>query len=282
MYPNCTGGGYMLVARGVDRDQQLYWQTSMDGTTWTYRELLNGSGSTGPALYCWGQYMNMVYRGFSLPPPWHGPSYLLYGQQWQSDQKTWTDPQEFATGGQVSSESPGIASDPQGNRLVVLKGAGNDTTLQYEVENLVAGPTTPLTVVPGETSGQPAVVAIGYRRFLVAIKGTNDTDNIYWTEFNLNNTPPYGLWYRISEVGTTHGPALARDQDGTVYMAWKGAGNDYGLYFSKFTGQGWQAPRSGGVAVQDTIDCVCGTSSGPALAGVSPFAELRVLKKPQN
>src|SRR5262249_47921085 len=30
--------GYILVARGIDRDSQLYWQQSMDGKNWTYRQ----------------------------------------------------------------------------------------------------------------------------------------------------------------------------------------------------------------------------------------------------
>jgi hypothetical protein len=272
--------GYMLVARGIDRDTQLYWQQSMDGESWTFRQAVNGpaDAASGPTLFFWGQQLTMAYKS--------NHENILQSQSFDGNQ-TWSAPANFPNASQLStsSESPGVAEDGFGDVLVVAKGATNDKSINYWFGSTANGFPAAPDQAPGETSSQPAVISIGQARFLVAVKGANDdADTIYWNIFQMGQVPPYGPWTTVGEVGTTHGPALARDNDDTVYMAWKGVVGDFRLFFSKFTGQGWQAPRSGGVAVQDTLDCTCGSQSGPALAGDSsnPFAGGSPIKPKQK
>ena len=60
-------------------------------------------------------------------------------------------------------------------------------------------------------------------------------------------------------MGTSHSPALA-EFNGRLFMAWKGARDDLGIYWSvSSNGTDWQPQqRVGGV----------GTSHGPALAAL--------------
>jgi hypothetical protein len=264
------GGTYMLVARGIDNDSILYWQTSGDGINWTFRRAMpTGAGTgAGPHLFYSGNDLSVMFRGeHQNIPIFPVDDIEIYSETWDGN-GNWTNLSQFAGGGHVTSETPGAARDDQGRMFAVWK-APDRASNPNEI-NAAWGTRQGFDrsfVVDGLTSGAPAVLAIGTDTFLVAIKGdTNPSDTIYWRIFQYGRTPD--PWKQIGGTGTTHGPALAQDRSG-IYLVWKGVDGDHGLYFSRFTGSGWLSPRSNGV--QDTVDCNCGTSARPSLAGDSPL-----------
>jgi hypothetical protein len=260
------GGSYMLVARGTDSDNNLYWQTSTDGYNWAYRQWVIGAKSAaGPGLFFLGSTLIASFCG--VQDDWR-----IYAQSWNGSQGEWNNNSRVLdTSG--STEGPNAARDNAGRALLVYRGPTgrtfDDQRIFYVWGDSNVGFGQEGGVASGLTSAPPAVIAISNGTFLVAVKGADPTsDNIWWTLFHYGANPPYEDWRRIDGVGTTHGPALAQDNTG-IYMVWKGSYGDHALYFSRFTGTGWVAPRSG--TVQDVVDCTCGTSNGPGLAGNAPL-----------
>ncbi|RYI04236.1 MAG: matrixin family metalloprotease, partial [Acetobacteraceae bacterium] len=93
-------------------------------------------------------------------------------------------------------------------------------------------------------------------------KGVGDDSGIYFSEFR-------GAWspqQRVGGVGCSYSPSLgivgipgAPNATGLI-MAWKGVGDDQGIYWTRNLGNGWEGQRNvGGV----------GTSAAPALANAS-------------
>ncbi|RJX39862.1 hypothetical protein D3P09_10740 [Paenibacillus pinisoli] len=77
-------------------------------------------------------------------------------------------------------------------------------------------------------------------------KGLSGDSGIYESELQSGN---WSSQRRISGIGSSHSPALAEiavpgDVPRTgLFMAWKGVGNDQGLYWSRDNGGGWEAQR---------------------------------------
>ena len=117
--------------------------------------------------------------------------------------------------------------------------------------------------IPGvATSAAPTLAVVGTTVYL-AWKGEGTDSGIYWRNpltYDPNTNGQYS-WHpqtMISNVGTSDSPAIA-SFNGNLYMSWKGEGNDFGLYFSKFDGATWtpQTKLQGG------------TSNAPSLVGTS-------------
>jgi len=94
-------------------------------------------------------------------------------------------------------------------------------------------------------------------------KGVGGDSGIYYSEFNGAWTPQR----RVSGVGCSYSPALTEiGITGSVtpatglFMAWKGVGDDQGLYWTRNLGVGWEAQRG--------VPNV-GSNTGPGLANVN-------------
>ena len=121
------------------------------------------------------------------------------------------------------------------------------------------------------TSARPAMavktkVSLGFTipTLHMAWKGSSDDQHIYEATFENNAWTPQQL---IAGRISSHAPALGTFDlaDGTtstgLLMAWKGGGDDQGLYFASNSGTGWTA--------QANVPNV-GSSEGPALAMFGP------------
>ncbi len=123
--------------------------------------------------------------------------------------------------------------------------------------------------IPVGTSDRPSLTVYNGQLYM-AWKGAGDDEGIWWTSFqsfegNVPGAPPGGLGQaQVPGVGTTNGPALAA-YNGLLYLAWKGAGDDTGIWFrAAVKGDPfllWQTPQQNVPGV--------GTSLGPALTAYS-------------
>lgn len=94
-------------------------------------------------------------------------------------------------------------------------------------------------------------------------KGVGNDSGIYYSECRGDWTPQT----RVNNAGCSYSPALAEiGISGSAFpatgllMAWKGVGNDSGIYWTRNLGSGWEGQRRvGGV----------GTSAAPGLANVN-------------
>jgi len=155
--------------------------------------------------------------------------------------------------------------DPQKTDTAVVRQPGTMTTGRL-IGRLTC---QPQTQIDGKGStDSPALAVAGSstfttseRRLYMTWKGAEDDTALYWSHLT---TSGWSSQVRIEDVSSTHGPALVayrRDATTTaLFMAWKGSGDDSGLYWSRnplCNEDGW--------APQESIAGV-GSSSRPALA----------------
>ena len=105
----------------------------------------------------------------------------------------------------------------------------------------------------GLSDGDKAAIAYLYFPFIMAWKGINNDQGIWFSSFNGTS---WVLQQNVQGVGTSVGPSLAV-YNGRLYMAWKGISNNQGIWFSSFNGTS--------SVLQQNVQGV-GTSVGPSLA----------------
>lgn len=118
------------------------------------------------------------------------------------------------------------------------------------------------------TSDRPKLGLISYYNFTshseipqMVWKGVGDDSGIYYSELSGTWTPQQ----QVGGVGCSHSPSLTEiglpGGGGTgLLMAWKGIGDDSGIYWTRNLGSGWESQRS----VTDV-----GCSASPGLATVN-------------
>lgn len=126
-------------------------------------------------------------------------------------------------------------------------------------------PQTPITWAG--TSDRPCLACTGGHNFtarwelpFMVWKGVDGDSGIYWSRFNGD----WSFQQRVSNVGCSYSPALVEIPDSAMgglgtglLMAWKGAGDDQGIYWLQWGIHGWGNSQS-------HVDHV-GTSHAPAL-----------------
>jgi hypothetical protein len=182
---------------------------------------------------------------------------LLYG---------WT-PQTVASG--RSSNRPALAvagpptfvGEPAADRLVMAyRGTGDDRRLRWSLfdgtrwslDQICTGPDG----VPFGSSDGPALTTayINEEKVLhMAWMGPKDDYNIYRSIKTLND-PHWSPQIHIQGRGTSAGPALATFDD-TIWLAWRGIGNDYQIRVATYRNN----------YADDVVVPGIGTSTSPAL-----------------
>jgi len=177
------------------------------------------------------------------------------GIWWSSfDGQAWAEQQNVS--GVASSVGPALAI-LNGALFMAWKGESGDESLWWS--RLEGDTWAPQQQIPGVGSSIGPALAAYDNRLYMAWKGADGDEGIWWT------TSPDGLQWaqqqKVPGVGTSGRPALGVGGTGPgveeLYMAWKGAGSDEGIYYSHLLGDKWLS--------QTKIDGV-GTSVGPTLA----------------
>jgi hypothetical protein len=178
------------------------------------------------------------------------------GIWWSSyEGKGWSEQQIVP--GVATSVGPALAI-LNGRLYMAWKGATGDESLW--LSRLDGETWEPQQQIPNVGSSVGPALAAYQNQLYMAWKGADGDEGIYWT------TSPDGQQWapqqKIPGVGTSTRPALgvaaaAGPGGETLYIAWKGAGNDEGIYYSWWQGDRWRS--------QTKIDGK-GTSVGPALA----------------
>jgi hypothetical protein len=155
-----------------------------------------------------------------------------------------------------------------GKLFAAWKGNGNDGGIYWSTFDPAVQGWTPQRVIAGVgTSHGPSLSEINGALY-AAWKGYGNDSGIYWCNFAPQGDFGRGEWLfqrHIDGVGTSHGPSLA-SFNGILFAAWKGGGDDGGIYWSTLSIDQEGIPRSW--APQQRIAGV-GTSHGPSLAQVS-------------
>ncbi len=187
---------------------------------------------------------------------------------------------QHLVGGVGTSDSPALAA--VGPYLYMAwKGVDGDpgiwwsrfepTTGTWGIQcpNNAAGFQPQCIVGPVGTSDSPALVAVGGRALWMAWKGVNDEQGIYYSAFRPDfagtNWEPQS---KVGGVGTSDGPALGVIHGFLLWMAWKGANGDQGIWWSTYDGVNtWGTQCNGAFQLQCNAGGV-GTSDSPALAAI--------------
>jgi hypothetical protein len=180
------------------------------------------------------------------------------------DGKGWSTPQ-----GGVQQNIPGVGTSGrpslavyQDRLYIAWKGAGNDQGIYWSsFDGRTWAPQRNIGGVGTGSSVGPSL-AVHQNRLYIAWKGASNDTGIYWSMLNLDgtawSTPQGGVQQNIPGVGSSVGPSLM-DFQGRLYAAWKGAGDNTGIWWSMLNldGKGW--------STQQNIPGV-GSSVGPSLA----------------
>ena len=102
-------------------------------------------------------------------------------------------------------------------------------------------------------AGLPPALALSGGKLVMAWKGIERDDRVFYSSFNGANWAPQ---QQVPAIATSGGVALAVF-NGKLYMAWKGGQADQGIWWSVFNGSSW-APQQ--------LVAGLGTSTGPRLA----------------
>ncbi|MFD7770924.1 matrixin family metalloprotease [Streptomyces sp. NPDC059787] len=251
-----------MVWKGSRDDHSFYESTLVNGD-WSPQSPIPGpfSSTHSPALtsYAVGDGVSgliMTWRGSE------GDDSLYWAK---NDGTEWTTPQPIPDVG--SSHRPATASFGASIHMA-WKGVEDDGGIYWS--RLTEAGWEPQRNVSGVgTSDSPALVAFRGKLFMFW-KGSRDDTNIWFSSLDEDSTEWQAqqvVSYVSSEapggtsvstpvhVGTSRGPSATVDGN-RIMLAWKGAKDDGGIYFSMFDGNGF----TGQINVFGV-----GTSQGPAV-----------------
>jgi len=108
-------------------------------------------------------------------------------------------------------------------------------TISWGTSNNVTDIGQHVSVISNSTTN--GEVDIFYRGIMMAWKGMNNDQTIWYSEYGANN---WTNQRQVPGIATSVGPSLSLF-NGKVYMAWKGMNNDQGIWYSYYDGASWAA-----------------------------------------
>jgi hypothetical protein len=260
--------GLFMAWKGARDDSGIYWSHTDDGASWAPQQRVQDAGTNrGPSLAVFNGRLFMAWKGV-------GDDSGIY---WSHTDRGLA-PQDWAAQHRVpdvgTSEAPSLAVF--NDRLfMVWKGVGDDSGI-YWSSTLDGASWAPQQRVPGVgTSDGPSLAAFfGFYtagQLVMAWKGVDDDQGIY-RSFTFDGD----FWapqHRFIDVGTSKGPRLSSlgtfgpFRQGRLWMAWKGARDDSGIYWSHTD----EAAFADWIPQQGPVP-QAGTSEGAALAFFAPVA----------
>ena len=226
--------------------------------------------STRPALAQIGTRMLMAWKGIindnrifistylgnpAGPMPYPGLSVTPAMADW-----TVAQPLVGAGSGSAPGTSFGSSLTAWNNQALMLWVAGGDTSVWYTV--LDSNFDTQVTQFPTNIRSQFTPAIANYNGTLIAVwRGEGDIDGLYWA-----TTQDPANWIHhgpIADCASSFQPALCVHY-GEVYLAFKGPGNDTGIYMTQIANVADLATNTAGWNYRWSIPNV-GTSHGPSL-----------------
>jgi hypothetical protein len=215
-------GGQLYAAwKGVGNDPGIYW-SSFDGNAWAAQQRIAGVGtSDGPFLAVFENQLYAAWKGVRNDP----------GIYWSSfDGNAWAAQQKIAGVGTSGSPSMAVFG---GQLYAAWKGVGNDPGIYWS--NFDGNAWAAQQKMAGVGTSDGSSLAVFENQLYAAWKGVRNDPGIYWSSFEGNVCLDGNAWdaqRKIVGVGTSGSPSLAVFGD-QLYAAWKGAGNDPGIYWSQ-------------------------------------------------
>ena len=221
----------LMVWRGPGTADGMIWSINKDFTStlgqpgWGY-----GPGATSwtPSITPWKQGAALAWIGVGSDNRIWTSNYGMGGNPWS--------PQALAALTQHNNEpittasSPAIASDPDGNILMVWRGPNNDDSL-YSATSTDGKNFTNFTQIPRSASSTEPALAYFTNGFVLAFKGGQDTGIYSIVKPSIEDAWNETSFQTVGQVGTSDGPCLIA-ADGMLVMAWKGVPGDNDLYYS--------------------------------------------------
>ncbi|QHN02251.1 hypothetical protein FTO74_01830 [Granulicella sp. WH15] len=143
------------------------------------------------------------------------------------------------TGIITTAITPAICSDPDGNLMMVWRGAGSNDSLYYATSTNGIDWTTASAQIPGGASTVAPALAYFDGYFVLVFKGSENDDTIYSSTW-VSSSPNSNKWTNTTTCGshgTSDGPCLIA-ADSCLVMAWKGIPGDNNLYYATNNGTG--------------------------------------------
>ncbi len=287
-------GTFYLFYKGAS-DSHIYWATSPDGVTWTDHHKL----ALGNAVLTQNNNQNPQASGAPVVASANDCLYLFWQGATDNDiywtvtsggsnPGLWAFQQKVTTpaGTPATSASPAIALAGQTIHLV-WKGKSDDnifwatysTPVNPDGNNLdlaTGGPWSKQQQILSGSAHSPAIVCDGNGVVWLAYTGSNGGVSFAGLE--------NGQWepvYNRLGIGSSKGPALISTGSSNVFvmMAWKGTGNDGGIYYGSMIGPQVGTPTgpAPGTTLGGNLNYVMANlsgSNGKALTGVQVVIEV--------
>ncbi|MFD6231083.1 matrixin family metalloprotease [Streptomyces sp. NPDC060232] len=236
----------LLMAWKSDEDRKIYY-AQQTGNGWGTPRLISGIGSTDrPALATYAGDIYMAWKGVE------GDSQIWWTRAAVGPSIRLGETQQQSVRGVETSTGPTLV--PAMGRLYMFwKGPGDKTQIYYSFISRLTDIWSPQEVVkfhetevPGSvwreagTSGTPAATAVGAplqrigdppQRILLAWKGVEEETGIWVSVFDGER---FAGQIRV-DGGTSTGIAV-REFNGTVFMAWRGAGGNNNIFWATLGG----------------------------------------------
>ena len=281
-------GTFYLFYKGAS-DNYIYWATSTDGATWTDKHKLalgnsvlsqnnnqNPQTSAGPAVASANNCLYLFWKGASDNDIyWTVTSDKANPGLWAFQQKVTTP-----AGTPETVDTPAITLAAQTIHLV-WKGQSDDnifwstysTPVDPDGNNIdlqTTGPWSNQQQILSGSADSPAIVCDGNGVVWLAYTGSNGGVS-YAGLVNGQWKPVYN---RLG-IGSSKAPALISTGSSNTFimMAWKGAGNDGGIYYGSMIGPQVGTPTgpAPGTTLGGNLNYVMANlsgSNGNALTGV--------------
>ena len=244
-------GTLYLFYKGAS-DNYIYWATSSDGATWTDKHKLalgnsvpsqnnnqNPETNVAPAVVSANNSLYLFWKGAS--------DNNIYWTVTSSgeNQGLWAFQQKVTTpsGTPETSDSPAITLAGQTIHLT-WKGPSDDNVgwSTYSTPVNPDGNNLDLNTAGAWSNQQTILTGSAHSPAII-----RDGNNVVWLAYTGNNGGVSfvglvnGQWkpvYNRLGIGSSKGPALIStgDSNTTIMMAWKGAGNDGGIYYGSMIG----------------------------------------------
>ncbi|HEY2711830.1 MAG TPA: tachylectin-related carbohydrate-binding protein [Chthoniobacterales bacterium] len=259
-----------MAWRGSYDDDSVYW-SFLEGDQWSSQSSIPGIGSlNGPALatgFSNGETTGLFMAWDGVP----GDDGIYFAQNADPAFQDWTD--QSPVPGVGTSARPALAMF-NGQMHMAWKGVDGDSTIYWS--RFDGSNWTPQRPIFGRgTSRGPALAALGNRLYMFW-KGIDGDSDAY---FAWMDDQPNAIWqvqqkiaYNTveaegigSETIGTSAQLVATTRGDTIVLAWKGARDDSGIYFSRLRNDEW----SGQINVPNI-----GSAAGPALASFNGRLEL--------
>ncbi len=195
---------------------------------WSTQRRIDGVGTgASPALAACGSQLAVAWRGAGDDQNiWFSVS--SDGVHWRAQERV-----PLA----ATSSHPSLAWD--GTRLwMAWKGIDGDAGIyQCSTNNLITWNEVWKIADAGTSSGPSLASADG--QLILAWKGAGDDSGLYWAR---TLSAPGTAWspHNIGGTGSTDGPGLVIQGDGTPRLVWRGAGGDDRVYTSTLSDMFWQ------------------------------------------